>query len=95
MNVIILNQLSYTIKVTSRFIKEKMLLFSKDSISLFVYDLIDVFCFPDETVKEIYCQNSIIKCHLYLNLTDTNSCSIFFILFVRKNVALEKANLDT
>ena len=48
-----------------------------------MYYLIDVFCFPDETVKEIYCQNSIIKFNLYLNLIDTNPCSI---LFVKKNV---------
>ena len=61
----------------------------------FVYDLIDVFSFPYETVKEMYSQNSIIKCHLYLNLTDTNSCSIFSILFVKKNVTLEKANPQT
>ena len=72
-----------TIEVTSRFIKEKMLMLSKVSIRSIMYDLIDVFCFPDETVKEIYCQNSIIKFNLYLNLTDTNPCSI---LFVKKNV---------
>ena len=83
---------STTINVSARFIKVKMLMFSKVSIRSFVYDLIDVFCFPNETVNEIYCKKSIIKFHLYLNLTDTNSCSIFFILFVKKNVTLWKAN---
>ena len=29
-------------------------MFSKTSIQSFVYDLIDVFMFPDDVVKEIY-----------------------------------------
>ena len=56
-----------------------------------MYDLIDVFCFPDQTVKEIYCQNSIIKCHLYLNLTDTNSCSIFFHFICKKECGIRES----
>ena len=36
-----------TINVTARFIKGKMLTFSKVSIRSSVYDLIDVFCFPN------------------------------------------------
>ena len=36
-----------TINVTARFIKGKMLMFSKVSIRSFVYDLIDVFCFTN------------------------------------------------
>ena len=39
------------IEVTSRFIKAKILMFSKVSIRCFVCDLIDVFCFPDETIR--------------------------------------------
>ena len=53
-------------------------MFSKVLLKSFVYDLIDVFCFPTEKVKIIYDQYHIIKCHLYLNLTDTNKCSMFF-----------------
>ena len=41
------------IEVTSRFIKRDMLMFSKVSIRPFVYHFIDVFCFPDETIKKI------------------------------------------
>ena len=55
-----------------------MLMFSKTSIQSFVYDLIDIFMFPTDDVKEIYCQNKIQKCFLYQNLTDTNSTSLFF-----------------
>ena len=41
------------IEVTSRFIKRDMLMFSKVSIRPFVYHFIDVFFFPDETIKKI------------------------------------------
>ena len=72
------------IDVASRFIKGKMLMFTKVLIRSFVYDLIDVFCFPTKEVRRIYDLYSIIKCHLYLNLTDTNSCSIFFNFICKK-----------
>ena len=73
-----------TIGVTSTFIKGNMLMFSKVSIRSFVYDLTNFFCFPDETVNETYCKNSIIKCYFYLNLTDTDSCSIFLNFICKK-----------
>ena len=70
---------SSNIKVSSRFIKGKMLMFAKLSIKSFVYDIIDVFCFPDETIREIYNKYQIEKCYLYQNLTDTDSTSVFFV----------------
>ena len=69
------------VKITKRFIKGKMLMFSKISLKAFVYDLIDHFCFPDEEIQEIYARNEILRCFIYLLLTDTDSCSIQF-LFV-------------
>lgn len=39
------------IEVTSRFIKAKILMLSKVLIRCFVCDLIDVFGFPDETIR--------------------------------------------
>ena len=39
-----------TIDVSSRFIKNKMLMFAKLLLKSFVYDMIDVSCFPDETI---------------------------------------------
>ena len=69
------------VKITTRFIKGKMLMFSKISLKAFVYDLIDTFCFPDEEVQEIYARNEILRCFIYLLLTDTDSCSVQF-LFV-------------
>ena len=70
---------STNVKVSSRFIKGKMLMFAKLSIKSFVYDVIDVFCFPNETIKEIYHKYQIEKCFLYQNLTDTDSTSLFFV----------------
>ena len=68
-----------SVKVSSRFIKGKMLMFAKLSIKSFVYDLIDVFCFPNEKIREIYNKYQIEKCYLYQNLTDTDSTSLFFV----------------
>ena len=46
-----------TVDVTSKFIKGKML-FSKVLLKSFVYDFIDVFCFPTEEVRRI-CVHSV------------------------------------
>ena len=59
-------------------------MFSKVSVKSFVYDMIDVFCFPTEEVRRIYDQYSIIKCHLYLNLLDTDTCMMFFNFICKK-----------
>ena len=66
------------IKVTTRFTSGKMLMFAKVSIKSFVYDLIDVFMFPNETTKAIYEKYKVKKCYLYQNLTDTDSTSSLF-----------------
>ena len=67
------------VKVTTRFMSGKMLMFAKVSIKSFVYDIIDVFMFPDETTKSIYEKYQIKKCYVYQCLTDTDSTSINFI----------------
>ena len=67
------------VKVTTRFLSGKMLMFAKVSIKSFVYDIIDVFMFPDETTKSIYEKYKIRKCYVYQCLTDTDSTSISFI----------------
>ena len=66
------------IDVTSRFIRGKMLMFAKLSIKSLVYDMIDVFCFPNDEIQQIYDYYQIGKCFLYQNLTDTDSTSLFF-----------------
>ena len=78
------------IKVSSRFIKGKMLVFAKLSLKSFVYDMIDVFCFPNEEIQKIYDHYQIEKCFLYQNLTDTNSTSLLSCLFVNLKVYSRK-----
>ena len=56
-----------------------MLMFRKVSIKSFVYNLIDVFMFPNEEIQEIYAEFNIERCYLYQNLTDTDSTSISFV----------------
>ena len=61
--------------------KGKMMMFAKTSLQSFVYDMIDVFCFPDQVVQEIYKKYRIEKCFMYQNLTDTD-CSLLFFVFI-------------
>ena len=70
-----------------------MLMFAKILLKSFVYDMIDVFCFPDETSREIYNRYQIQKYFLYQNLTDTGSTSLFcnFICNVDCSVEESKA----
>ena len=56
-----------------------MLMFSKISVKSFVYDLIDVFMFPNEEIQKIYKKHKINKCYLDQNLSDTDSSSMFFV----------------
>ena len=56
---------SNKVNLTTRYLNGKMLMFSKVSIKSFVYDLIDVFMFPNEDINQ--------------NLTNTDSTSTFFV----------------
>ena len=67
------------INLITRFLNGKMLMFSKVSIKSFVYDIIDVFMFPNEETKQIYQKNNINKCLVEQSLTNTDSTSIFFV----------------
>ena len=40
------------INLTTRFLNGKMLMFRKVSIKSFVYDIIDVFMFPNKEIKK-------------------------------------------
>ena len=58
-------------------------MFAKLSLKSFAYDMIDVFCFPNEEIQKIYDHYQIEKCFLYQNLTDTDSTLLLF-LFICK-----------
>ena len=67
-------------------------MFSKTSIQNFVYDLINVFMFLDDVVKEIYKKYEIQKRFLVQNLTDTDSTSLLFIFICKLSCSVnEKA----
>ena len=65
-------------------------MFSKTSIQSFVSDLIDVFMFPDDVVKEIYEKYEIQKCFLFQNLTDTDSNSLYFIFICKLSCSVNE-----
>ena len=67
------------IHLTTRFWNGKMLVFSKVSVKSFVYNLIDVFMFQNDEIKEIYKKYNINQCYLDQNLTDTDSTWMFFV----------------
>ena len=85
---------STKVNLTTRFLNGKMLMFSKLSIKSFVYDLIDVFMFPNQDDQKIYQKYKINKCYLYQNLTDTDSTSLFFIFICDLNCCI-KVILET
>ena len=68
---------------------------AKVSLKSFIYDIIHVFSFPDEEVWAVYNQYDIEKCFLYLNLTDTDSCSIFFVLVCSLDCDVKETNLES
>ena len=72
-----------------------MLMFSKISLKSFVYDVIDIFCFPDDIISEIYERNDILKVFIYLILTDTDSCSLQFTFINRlsSNISEDRARV--
>ena len=67
------------INLITRFLNGKMLMFSKVSVKSFVYDLIDVFMFPNPEIQKIYDKYKINQCYLDQNLADTDSTSMFFV----------------
>ena len=69
-------------------------MFAKISFKSFLYKLVNFFLFMTEEVRKIYDQHDIIKCHMYLNLTNTDSCSCYFNLFAKKNVTSKKSNQE-
>ena len=60
-------------------------MFAKLSLKSFIYDIAETFCFPDETVAEIYQKSLIEKVFVYHILTDTDSTAIQFIFISDPN----------
>ena len=64
------------IKVTTRFMSGRLLMFAKLSLKSFIYDLLEIFCFPTKVVSEIYRKYSIEKVENLHILTDTDSTAL-------------------
>ena len=67
------------VAITTRFLKRKMLMFAETSLKGFVYDMIDVFMYPDDAVQKIYKKHQVKTCKLYQNLTDADGTSLTFV----------------
>lgn len=68
-------------------------MFAKLSLASFVYNVLDVFCFPDQRVKDLLHKNKIIKYFVYLLLTNTYSAFLqfIFISYMERSVSKEGA----
>ena len=70
--------------------KGKILMFAKTSLQSFVYDMIGIFCFPDQAVQKIYKKYLVDKCFMYQNLTDTDSTSLIFVFICNLDCTISK-----
>ena len=74
-----------SIKVTTRFMSGKLIMFAKLSLKSFIYDIIETFCFPDDNVRGIFKKCGIKWVEIFLVLTDTDSTSLKFIFISDPN----------
>ena len=58
-------------------------MFAEVSLTIFVYDVTDVLDFPNKYVSDIFAKNDVIKCHLYVPLTETDNESIIFVFICK------------
>ena len=68
------------VKVTTRFLSRKMLMFAKFSLMSFIGEILETFCFPDKEVRD---RCLIEKICIYHVLTDTGSTSLHFLFYKR------------
>ena len=64
------------IKVTSRFMSGKLLMFAELSLKSFIYALVQTFYFPSQVVLDIYKKYKIEKIEINHVLTHTDSCAL-------------------
>ena len=74
-----------SIKVTTRFMSEKLLMFAKLSLMSLIYEVIETFCFPDENIREIFKRYGIERVEIFHVLTDTGSTSLKFMFISDPN----------
>ena len=72
------------IKVTTRFMSGKSLMFAKLSLMSFIYEVIETFCFLDENVTEIFKKYGIEWVKIFHVLRDIDSTSFKFMIIPDK-----------
>ena len=70
----------------------KLLMFAKLSLKSFIYDVAEIFCFPDQTVAEIYKKYMIENVVINHILTDTDSTALQFTFISDPNSDLPEDN---
>lgn len=73
------------VKVVTRFMSGKLLMFTKLSLKSFIFDVVETFCFLKEIIKEIYAKYKIEKVEIFHVLTNTSSTSLSFIFISDPN----------
>ena len=74
-----------SIKVTTRLMCGKLLMFEKLSLRSFIYEIVETFCFLDKNVKQILKKYGIEKVENFHVLTDTDSTSLKFMFISDRN----------
>ena len=78
------------IKVTTRFMSGKLLMFAKLSLKSFIYDLAETFCFPQKKITDLHKKYMIEKVAIFHILTDTDSIVLKFIFIPDPNSDLPR-----
>ena len=73
------------IKVTTRFMPGKLLMFAKLSIRSFIYGLTETFCFPQKEIADLCKKYSIEKFEIFHILSDTDRTVLKFIFISDPN----------
>ena len=78
------------IKVTTRFMSGKLLMFAKLSLKSFIYDLTETFCFTQKKITDLHKKYLIEKVEIFHILTDTDSIVLKFIFISDRNSDLPR-----
>ena len=81
------------IKVTTRFLLGKMLMFAKLSLMSFIYEMLETFCFADEKLQKYFDKYLIEKVHIYHVFTDTDSTCLQFLFIIDPKSEICKKNI--
>ena len=77
-------------KVTTRFMSGKLLMFAKLSLKSFIYDLTETFCFPQKKIADLHKKYLIEKVEIFHILTDTDSIVLKFVFISDPNSDLPR-----